>query len=150
MSRLLVLCVVAEALVSDLGRKRARVHCKAISADQLTDAALFAARSNPQTLREERKALDDELTARAWHAAVNASASDAARLHDARAALIGGKVPRQLAAACAVAHAKLGDVDACADRVRLRVRIFLPLESLATSRRRRRTGRGAAAGVGRF
>ena len=139
MARLVVVLlrlVATTALVPSRNPSKLHIH------DQLTDSALIAARTNARASKDERKSIDELITARAWHSAVNASASDATRLYEARAALQCGKAPRQLAAAAATAHAKLGDVDACADRARYRVRIFIRWTH--PSRRRRSKTRGAA------
>lgn len=75
--------------------------------------ALLQQRADPKLAKDERRAIDALLVEHAWDRAVNSSTPSATiTLYERRDTLDAAKPPRRLAAAAAVASARLGDVAA--------------------------------------
>ena len=110
----------------------------ATNADGATNAnadELLQQRADPTLAKDERRTIDALLVDHAWDRAVNSSSPSAATaLFDRRDALDAAKPPRRLAAAAAVASARLGDVDAC-DAYLRRALANKPAQSLGTKAR---------------
>ena len=110
----------------------------ATNADGATNAnadELLQQRADPTLAKDERRTIDALLVDHAWDRAVNSSSPSAATaLFDRRDALDAAKPPRRLAAAAAVASARLGDVDAC-DAYLKRALANKPAQSLGTKAR---------------
>ena len=110
----------------------------ATNADGATNAnadELLQQRADPTLAKDERRTIDALLVDHAWDRAVNSSSPSAATaLFDRRDALDAAKPPRRLAAAAAVASARLGDVDACGAYLR-RALANKPAQSLGTKAR---------------
>ena len=133
----LALAVSAGAFVAPR-RSFVQTRRSATNADAATNAnadELLQQRADPTLAKDERRTIDALLVDHAWDRAVNSSSpSAAATLFDRRDALDAAKPPRRLAAAAAVASARLGDVDAC-DAYLRRALANKPAQSLGTKAR---------------
>ena len=133
---LTLLASTASAFVPQLARRSIiTTQTRRRAATNANADELLQQRADPTLAKDERRTIDALLVDHAWDRAVNSSSpSAAATLFDRRDALDAAKPPRRLAAAAAVASARLGDVDAC-DAYLRRALANKPAQSLGTKAR---------------
>ena len=136
LSLLTLLASTASAFVPQLARRSIiTTQTRRRAATNANADELLRQRADPTLAKDERRTIDALLVDHAWDRAVNSSSpSAAATLFDRRDALDAAKPPRRLAAAAAVASARLGDVDAC-DAYLRRALANKPAQSLGTKAR---------------
>ena len=133
---LTLLASTASAFVPQLARRSIiTTQTRRRAATNANADELLQQRADPTLAKDERRTIDALLVDHAWDRAVNSSSPSAATaLFDRRDALDAAKPPRRLAAAAAVASARLGDVDACGAYLR-RALANKPAQSLGTKAR---------------